>query len=56
MITVTNTAGQEVLNTHLEGVVGEFRHELNLENIAPGIYFVLIQRDDRYGVLRFVRE
>jgi len=56
MITVTNTAGQEVLNTQLEGVVGEFRHELNLENIAPGIYFVLIQRDDRYGVLRFVRE
>lgn len=56
MITVTNTAGQEVFNTQLEGVVGEFRHELNLENIAPGIYFVLIQRDDRYGVLRFVRE
>ncbi|MBM3912939.1 MAG: T9SS type A sorting domain-containing protein [Sphingomonadales bacterium] len=56
MITVTNTAGQEVLNTHLEGVVGEFRHELNLENIVPGIYFVLIQRDDRYVVLRFVRE
>ena len=55
-ITVTNTAGAEVFNTHLDGVQGEFRHEFNLESIAPGIYFVFIQRDDRYGVLRFVKD
>lgn len=55
-IIVTNSAGKEVSNIQLEGIQGEFRQELNLESIAPGVYFVFIQRDDRYGVLRFVRE
>ena len=55
-IIVTNTAGKEVSNFQIECTQGEFRQELNLESIAPGVYFIFIQRDNSRGVLRFVRE
>jgi hypothetical protein len=56
ILTVANLAGQNVATYGVEGLQGSFRHELDLKSIAPGLYFLSIQRNDRYGVVRFVKE
>ncbi|MFM8317866.1 MAG: T9SS type A sorting domain-containing protein, partial [Bacteroidota bacterium] len=56
ILTIANLAGQNVATYNVEGLQGSFRHELDLKSIAPGLYFLSIQRNDRYGVVRFVKE
>jgi hypothetical protein len=56
LMSISNLAGQEVARLSVEGLQGFFRHEINLESIAPGLYYLRIWRDDLFGIVRFVKE
>jgi hypothetical protein len=55
-LSISNLAGQNIAQYEVEGLQGSFRYELNLESIAKGLYFLTIQRDDRFATVRFVKE
>jgi hypothetical protein len=55
-IVVTNLAGQVGARFEVEGLSGVFSQTLDLGHLAPGVYMITLQREDRSGVIRFVRE
>jgi len=55
-IIVTNLAGQVSARFDVEGLSGVFNHPMDLGHLAPGVYMITLQREDRKGVIRFVRE
>lgn len=55
-IVVTNLAGQVGARFEVEGLSGVFSQTLDLDHLAPGVYMITLQREDRSGVIRFVRE
>jgi hypothetical protein len=55
-VAVSNLAGQILGLYQIDGLQGNFRHELNLEGFAPGVYLMTISRGEQYSTLRFVRE
>jgi len=55
-IVVTNLAGQVGARFEVEGLSGVFSQTLDLGHLAPGVYMITLQREDRSGVIRFIRE
>lgn len=55
-ITVSNLSGQVAARFEVEDLRGTFSHPMDLSHLAPGVYMITLQREDRRGVIRFVRE
>jgi hypothetical protein len=51
-----NAAGQEVMRINELPVMGNPTYNLNLKDLAPGIYLLLYQTDNENGQLKMVKE
>lgn len=51
-----NAAGQEVMRLNELPVMGKTTYNLNLKDLAPGIYLLLYQTDNENGQLKVVKE
>ncbi|MFM9060673.1 MAG: T9SS type A sorting domain-containing protein, partial [Bacteroidota bacterium] len=55
-ITVTNLSGQIAARFDVEDLSGAFSHPMDLSHLAPGVYMITLQREDRRAMIRFIRE